>query len=63
MNLFGEPAQKNRRLTPKEREEDIKDSIIWDRYPRSYLLEKHFYKNVPITPVIPRINFDLNYKE
>ena len=55
--------KKNRRLTPKEREEDIKDSIIWGRYPRTHLLEKHYYKHVPITPIIPRLNFDLNYTE
>lgn len=59
--MFG-TTQKNRRLTAKEKEEEIKDSIIWDHYPREYLLDIPFYKNMPITPVIPSINFDLNYK-
>ncbi len=48
-------------LTAKERSEDLQDAIIWDRYPRSYLYEKHFYKNMLITPKIPYVNFDLGY--
>lgn len=61
--MFENPV-KNRMLTCKERSEDLQDSIIWDRYPRTYLLEKHFYKNMPITPkvpYIPTVKFDLGY--
>ncbi len=61
--MFGEPAQKNRRLTAKEFEEDLADSKIWDRYPRHYLLEKPFYKNMYITPLVPSVNFDLGFKK
>lgn len=58
--MFENPV-KNRMLTAKERSEDLQDAIIWDRYPRSYLHEKHFYKNMLITPKVPYVNFDLGY--
>lgn len=62
VNLFGDPP-KNRRLTAKEREQELIDSKIWDHYPRDYIFDMPFYKNMPITPVVPKLNFDLNYKE
>lgn len=57
--MFPETKQKNRRLTAKERSEDIEDAKIWGRYVKNYLLEQHYYKNMPITPLV---NFDLGYK-
>lgn len=60
--MWGDPP-KNRRLTTKEREQELIDSKIWGHYPRDYIFDMPFYKNLPITPVIPKINFDLNYKE
>lgn len=50
-------------MTPKEREEEIQEAKIWDHYVRDYILDMPFYKNMPITPLVPRLNFELNYKE
>lgn len=61
--MFGDTKQQNRRLTPKERQEELQEAKIWDHYPRDYILDMPFYKNMPITPLVPRLNFDLNYKE
>lgn len=69
--MWGDPP-KNRRLTPKEKAEEIQDSIIWDHYPRDYIYDFPFYKNMIITPIVPKIkkpptiptvNFDLNFTE
>ncbi len=43
VNMWGDPP-KNRRLTPKEKAEEIQDSIIWDHYPRDYLMTFLFIK-------------------
>lgn len=48
-------------MTAKEYEEELQESKIWGHFPRNYILDKPFYKNMPITPVIPRVNFDLGY--
>lgn len=58
--MFPETKQKNRRLTAKERSEDIEDAKIWGRYVKNYLLEKHWYKDMYITPLV---NFDLGWKQ
>lgn len=50
-------------MTAKEYEQEIEESKIWGHIPRQYILDKPFYTNLPITPVIPRLNFDLNFKE
>lgn len=57
--MFGQRKTKNRRLTAKERAEDLEDSKIWDRYPRTYTHECHYYKNMNIEPLV---NFSLNFK-
>lgn len=49
-------------MTPKEREEELQESKIWDHYPRDYILDFPHYKNMIITPKIPYVNFDLGYK-
>lgn len=56
--MFGKSTVKNRRLTAKEFADDLEDSKIWDRYPRTYLYEKHYYKHIIPEPVV---NFSLNY--
>lgn len=56
--MFGQRKNKNRRLTAKERADDLEDAIIWGRYPRSYKNECHYYKD--ITPE-PLVNFALNF--
>lgn len=57
--MFGESKNKNRRLTHKERAEDLEESKIWGRYPRTYLKESYFYKDMNIEPLV---NFSLNFK-
>lgn len=57
--MFGEKIKQNRLLTAKERSEDLQDSLIWDRYPRTRLYETHYYKNMIPEPVV---NFALNFK-
>lgn len=57
--MFGETKNKNRRLTPRERADDLEDAIIWGRYPRNYLKESYFYKDMNIEPLV---NFSLNFK-
>jgi hypothetical protein len=57
--MFGESKNKNRRLTAKERADDLEDAIIWGRYPRSYKNECYYYKDTIPEPVV---NFALNFK-
>lgn len=42
ITLFGEPPQKNRRLTPKEQAEEKEDAAIWRRPQRTFLLDKPY---------------------
>lgn len=58
--MFGDETP-NRRLTSKEFEQELIDSRIWGHRPRQYLKDKPFYDFLPITPVIPKINFDLGF--
>ncbi len=60
--MFGDPTP-NRRLTPKEFEQELEDSKIWGHRPRTFLKDKPFYDFLPITPLVPRINFDLGFKQ
>lgn len=57
--MFGQSTNKNRRLTAKERADDLQDAIIWGRYPRTYTKEAYFYKHTTIEPLV---NFSLNFK-
>lgn len=56
--MFGNKLTKNRRLTAKEFADDLEDSKIWDRYPRTYIYEQHYYKHMTLEPLV---NFSLNY--
>lgn len=58
VKLFEDKNPPNRRFTAKEYEEEIKEAIIWDRYPRTFIRDKPFYKNLIPEPLV---NFDLNY--
>lgn len=53
------PEPKNRRMTPKEFEEELQDAKIWKRVPRTHILDKPFYAWVPEIPQYT-VNFDLN---
>lgn len=53
-------------MNPWEKEQEIQEARIWDHYVRDYILDIPFYKNMPITPkvpYIPKVKFDLNFKE
>lgn len=50
-------------MTPNEFYEELQEAAIWDHYPRKYILDRPYYKNLPITPKVPKINFDLNFTE
>ncbi len=61
--MFGDPpVKKNRRFTAREFQDELEESKIWCRPPRAYIFDKPFYPWVPPTPVIPKVNFDLNYQ-
>ena len=46
-------------MTPKERAEEIMDAKIWDRYPRDFIFDPPFYKNIIPEPLV---NFSLGFK-
>lgn len=58
--MFGDSIQKNRRLTPKEREEDIIVAKTFKRPVREFLYDTPFYPYFPYTPLA---NFHLKYTE
>lgn len=61
--MFEPTKPKNRRLTPAEYEQELIEAKIWDHYPRQYLYDVPWYKNMIITPKVPFPNFNLNFKE
>lgn len=55
---------KNRRMTPKEKEEELFISKLFKRPPRDFILDHPFYPYVPAPPKGYEhvcVNFDLNY--
>lgn len=57
--MFGRPYRLNRRMTPKEFEQELYDAKIWKRRPRTYINDMPDYE----LPVIePLVNFQLNFK-
>lgn len=48
-------------MTPKEFEEELKEAAIWGHRPRQYIKDKPFYDFLPITPIVPKVNFDLGF--
>lgn len=62
--MFGDPPpQKNRRFTPAELETEIMLASWMKRPVRTYVNDTPFYPWLPITPIVPFPNFDLNFKE
>lgn len=57
--MFGDRKIKNRRMTRKEYEEELNDCRVWGRYPRQYINDSPFYKDIIPEPVV---NFSLNFK-
>lgn len=46
-------------MTLWEREQEIEDAKYWGRHPRWFILDKHFYPDVPQLSKYT-VNFDLN---
>lgn len=63
INLFEPYKQRNRRLTAWEQQEEKEIAGIFKRPERHFLLDTPTYPYFPITPIIPKINFDLMYKD
>ncbi len=59
VQLFPSDQPVNRRMTLWEREQDLEDSKIWGRTPRSFIFDKHFYPECPAVSKYS-VNFDLN---
>lgn len=58
--MFGDKVKPNRRLTPKELEDEIVTAKAFCRPVRSFINDKPFY---PFFPPAPKANFDLKFKE
>lgn len=63
VNLFEPVQKKNRRMTPWEKQEEKEISKIFMRPERDFIFDFPYYPFFPPTPVIPKINFDLGYKQ
>nr|UHS18383.1 MAG: hypothetical protein [Betatorquevirus sp.] len=63
--MFNDYKPKNRRMTPKEFEEELWQASIFKRPPRTMLHDTPFYPWLPVTPLAnqPFVNFKLNYTE
>lgn len=48
-------------MTAKEFEQELEESRIWGHIPRTFIKDKPYYTGLPITPKVPRVNFDLGY--
>ncbi len=60
--MFGQSTVKNRRLNAKEYETELEASKIFCHPPRQYLLDIPYYPMFPPAPVVPYVNFNLNFK-
>lgn len=54
--------KKNRLMTPWEQQEEKELAAAFKRPQRKYIYDKPFYPWLPPTPIIPSVNFDLNFK-
>ena len=57
--MFPDEKPINRRMTSKEFQEELEDSKIWCRNPRTFIHDKPMYPWVPEVPKYT-VNFDLN---
>lgn len=59
--MFNDYKPKNRRLTPKEQEDDLWLARIFKRPVRTMLLDPPFYPWIPKQPY--SVNFDLGFNK
>lgn len=50
-------------MTSKEFAEELQESKIWGHRPRTYIKDMPFYDFLPITPIVPKVNFELGFKQ
>lgn len=50
-------------MTAKEKETEIELARWMKRPPRDFINDKPFYPWLPPEPKVPKVNFDLMYKE
>lgn len=58
--MFGDDLTKNRRLNPKELEDDLFFARLFHRPVRTFIKDKPTYTICPPTPLV---QFNLNFKE
>lgn len=64
MQLFvTEKCKKNRRFTKSEWETEMEICRWLRRPPRTYVNDSPFYPWLPPEPKVPKINFDLMFKD
>ena len=62
--MFSNPIKKNnKKLTPQERETNIKLTKLFKRPVKTFINDKPFYPWLVPTPKVPFPNFQLNFKE
>lgn len=62
VNLFDTPRQ-NRRFYPHE-EQTEKELAIWLKRPkRDFFYDPPFYPWLPPEPIVPKVNFELGFKQ
>ena len=56
--MFEQKKNKNRKLTSKEKADNLKNAIIQGKYPKTYKNKCYYYKNMNPKPLV---NFSLNF--
>lgn len=60
--MFGDKITKNRRFTAKEMEQEIEIAKLFRRPVRTFFYDMPTYPFIPPAPIVPMVNFNLNYK-
>ncbi len=63
VTLFDCKEKKNRRFTPQEFEDELYIAKWLKRPPRNFIYDPPFYPWLPPEPKVPKVNFDLMFKE
>ncbi len=60
--MFGDTVKKNRRLNVYELQDEIETAKAFCRPVKSYIYDTPYYPFFPPTPIVPKVNFNLNFK-